>query len=368
MAQPVALHSVSDYHDRAKTILSKSVYDYFALGAGNDGTVVENSKAFSRLLLNWRCLRGVEKVELTTSVLGHKISSPICVAPASMQRLTCEDGEKAMARACCAADTLMTLSSWSTCSMEEVTTVAGKASPLWFQLYISPDRLFSQRLVQRAEKSGFKALVVTVDVPRPGVRFANMRNGFALPPHLTLAHYGSLDGHGVGGEDFIKRNVSVLMDVSISWADIQWLKTITRMPVVVKGVMTGEDAREALRHGADAIWVSNHGGRQLDGTPATIDVLAEVVEAIDGRAEVYMDGGVRSGTDVLKALALGARAVFIGRPPLWGLVCNGAAGAEDVLRILNHELEVSLTLCGCSSVQAVPKSIVVPARQYRSVL
>ena len=370
MAQSGALISVGDYHDRAKMILSKSVYEYYARGAGDDGTVEENERAFSRLLLKWRCLRGVEKVNLTTSVLGCAVSSPVCVAPSAMQKLASPDGERSMAHACARAGALTTLSSWSTISMEDVAAIPANGSPRWFQLYVSPDREFTRSIVSRAESSGYQALVLTIDVPRSGVRFSDKRNDFELPPHLSLVHYGSNDVHrsilggGQANYDACKKHI----DRALTGNDIRWLKSITRMPVVVKGVMSCEDAREALRHGADAIWVSNHGGRQLDGTPATIDVLAEVVEAIDGRAEVYMDGGVRSGTDVLKALALGARAVFIGRPPLWGLVCNGAAGAEDVLRILNHELEVSLTLCGCSSVQAVPKSIVVPASRYRSAL
>ena len=369
---PPITRSVSDFQEKAKSILPKQVYDYYASGATDEESLRENCNAFSRLVLKWRCLRGVTDINLCTTVQGVAIRSPICVAPTAMQRMASPDGEVAMARACARSGTIMTLSTWATSSIEEVAAGAGPDSLRWFQLYIYKDRDITRKLVERAEQWGYKAIALTVDAPRLGIRYADGRNKFSLPPHLTLANFSSGGDHATGvkgsSQSGLAEYVASLIDRSLCWDDIDWLKSITSLPIIVKGVMSAEDAREALRHDVAGIWVSNHGARQLDTTPATIEVLPEVVRAVDKRVEVYVDGGVRTGTDVLKALALGARAVFVGRPALWGLACDREVGVQQVLRVLNLELEVAMALCGCVSVQDVPRSIISPAARYRSSL
>lgn len=370
--QLLPLHSVEDFRDRAQANLPKQVYEYYASGATDEESLRENCSAFSRLLLKWRCLRGVSSVDMRTTVQGVGISSPICVAPTAMQRMAHPQGEVAMARGCASVGTIMTLSTWATSSIEEVAENAGENSLRWFQLYIYKDRAITRKLVERAELCGYKAIALTVDATRLGIRYADMRNKFTLPPHLTLANFAKSGKHATGvkgdSQSGLAEYVASLIDRSVCWDDIEWLKSITSLPIIVKGVMTAEDAHEAVRRGVSGIWVSNHGARQLDSTAATIEALPEVIQAVNGRVEVYVDGGVRNGTDVLKALALGARAVFVGRPSVWGLACNGEAGVRQVLELLNHELQVALILCGCRSVREVPESIVVHASRYRSAL
>eukprot|EP00117_Sycon_ciliatum_P048366 scpid76147/ scgid34442/ Hydroxyacid oxidase 1; Glycolate oxidase len=373
-ARHLPFQSVAEFEEHAKVVLPKQAYDYYSSGATNEVSLRENCQAFSRLLLRWRCLRGITNADLRTTVQGDAISSPICVAPTAMQRMACPDGEVAMARACARSKTVMTLSTWATSSIEQVAAASAgdPASLRWFQLYIYSDREITRRLAERAERCGYKAIAVTVDTPRLGIRYADMENKFTLPRHLTLANFDTSGAHASGvkgsSQSGLAEYVASLIDRSLCWDDIDWLKSITKLPIIVKGVMNAEDATEALRRGVSGIWVSNHGARQLDSTAATIEVLPEVVHAVNGRVEVYVDGGVRNGGDVLKALALGARAVFVGRPALWGLACNGEAGVCQVLELLNKELELSMALCGCPSVLDVPESIVVPAARYRSAL
>ncbi|XP_048698500.2 2-Hydroxyacid oxidase 1 isoform X3 [Caretta caretta] len=295
-------------------------------------------------------LRDVSVMDLSTAVLGQKISMPICVGATAMQSMAHVDGEAATARACRSLGTGMMLSSWATSTIEEVAQAAPDGLH-WLQLYIYKDREVTRSLVQRAERAGYKGIFVTVDTPLLGKRFDDIRNKFQLPPHLRMKNFDTNDlafssEKGYGENSGLAVYVAQAIDPSIKWEDITWLRGLTSLPIVTKGILRADDAREAVKHGVNGILVSNHGARQLDGVPATIDVLPEIVEAVEGKAEVYLDGGVRKGTDVLKALALGAKAVFIGRPIIWGLVYQGEEGAKEVLQMLKEEFQLAMALSG----------------------
>jgi (S)-2-hydroxy-acid oxidase len=303
-----------------------------------------------------RILIDVTSVDLSTTVLGFKISMPIMVAPTAMQRMAHPEGELATARAAAAAGTIMTLSSWATSSVEEVASVGPGIR--FFQLYVYKDRNVVAQLVRRAERAGFKAIALTVDTPRLGRRESDIKNRFSLPPHLTLKNFEGLDlGHMEKTSDSgLASYVAGQIDRSLSWKDVKWLQTITRLPILVKGVLTAEDTKLALQAGAAGIIVSNHGARQLDYVPATISALEEVVQAASGRVPVFLDGGVRRGTDVLKALALGASGVFIGRPVVFSLACEGEAGVKKVLQMLRDEFELAMALAGCTKIKDINRS------------
>nr|XP_048698500.1 2-Hydroxyacid oxidase 1 isoform X3 [Caretta caretta] len=295
-------------------------------------------------------LRDVSVMDLSTAVLGQKISMPICVGATAMQSMAHVDGEAATARACRSLGTGMMLSSWATSTIEEVAQAAPDGLH-WLQLYIYKDREVTRSLVQRAERAGYKGIFVTVDTPLLGKRFDDIRNKFQLPPHLRMKNFDTNDlafssEKGYGENSGLAVYVAQAIDPSIKWEDITWLRGLTSLPIVTKGILRADDAREAVKHGVNGILVSNHGARQLDGVPATIDVLPEIVEAVEGKAEVFLDGGVRKGTDVLKALALGAKAVFIGRPIIWGLVYQGEEGAKEVLQMLKEEFQLAMALSG----------------------
>ncbi|OAY73241.1 Peroxisomal (S)-2-hydroxy-acid oxidase GLO1 [Ananas comosus] len=361
--------NVMEYEAIAKQKLPKMVYDYYASGAEDQWTLQENREAFSRILFRPRILIDVSNIDMTTTVLGFKISMPIMIAPTAMQKMAHPDGEYATARAASAAGTIMTLSSWATSSVEEVASTGPGIR--FFQLYVYKDRNVVAQLVRRAEKAGFKAIALTVDTPRLGRREDDIKNRFTLPPFLTLKNF---EGLNLGKMD--KANDSGLasyvagqIDRSLSWKqDVKWLQTITCMPIFVKGVLTAEDARLAVQAGAAGIIVSNHGARQLDYVPATITALEEVVKAAQGRVPVFLDGGVRRGTDVFKALALGASGVFIGRPVLFSLAAEGEAGVRKVLQMLRDEFELTMALSGCTSLKEITRNhIVTPADMHRAV-
>ena len=287
----------------------------------------------------------VSEVTTATTVLGVESSMPLFVAPTAFQRTVHPDGELAMARAAAAAGALMCLSTFATATIEEIVEAAPGA-PRWFQLYWSSDRGFVRDIVERAEAAGFRAVVITVDLPRLGRREMDLRTGFVVPEELPVPAFLALAdaARAVSPED-----ISWAVDDTLTWRDLEWLRSVSSLPVLVKGVLTAEDTLLAGEAGADGIIVSNHGGRQLDGVAATLDALPEVVEAAGERLVVLMDGGIRRGSDVVKALALGAQAVLAGRPPLWGLGVDGADGAQRVLELLRDEIELALALCGCSS-------------------
>jgi len=327
---PVAVN-VRDYERLAEEKLDANAHAYFVGGAGDEVTLRENLAAFERRKLRPRVLVDVHDVSTATTVLGNEVALPILIAPLALQRMAHPDGELATARAAAAAGTIMCLSTASTAPPADVAAAAPDA-PRWFQVYVFGDRSATEELIAEAVDHHFSALVLTVDTPYLGRRERDIRVDFQIPEHLTIT--GDIFGQG--------------FDASLSWRDLEWLAGY-ELPVVVKGILTAEDARLACEHGAAAIVVSNHGGRQLDGVPASLDALEEVVAAVDGRAEVLLDGGVRRGTDVLKALALGARAVLIGRAMVWGLAASGEEGVTDVLRLLQKEVELGLALLGCAS-------------------
>ncbi|XP_063297570.1 2-Hydroxyacid oxidase 1 [Pelobates fuscus] len=356
------LITVDDFEQYAKQFLQKSVYDYYRSGAGDQQTLADNVAAFSRWRFYPRVLRDVSITDLSTTILGQRVSMPICVGATAMQRMAHPDGETATVRACKSLDVGMMLSSWATSSIEEVAEAAPE-SLRWMQLYIYKDRNLTRSLVQRAERSGYKGIFLTVDTPYLGRRLADVRNKFQLPPHLRMKNFDTEElafssKEGYGEDSGLAVYVAQAIDASIKWDDIEWLKGITSLPIVLKGILRADDAKKAVKCGVSGILVSNHGARQLDGVPATIDILPEIVEAVDGKVEVYLDGGIRKGTDVLKALALGARAVFVGRPAIWGLAYQGEEGVKQVLNILMEELKLSMSLTGCCNIQEIKRCLV----------
>ena len=328
--------NVWDYEALAAEHLDPGAFGYYAGGAGDELTLRDNVEAFRRWRLRPRVLVDVAEPSTAATVLGQELSMPLIVAPVAFQRVAHPDGEVGMARAAHAAGTAMCLSTLSTTGPAEV---AETGVTRFFQLYVFRDEGVTRHLVDQARAGGFAALVLTVDTPIVGRRERDFRTGFTIPPDVTVASLGR--GNVTPVEAFAQ------MSASVSWHDIERLSSMADLPVVVKGVLTEEDAALACEHGAAAIVVSNHGGRQLDGVAATIDALPEVVEAVDGRVEVLVDGGVRRGTDVVRALALGAQAVLVGRAPLWGLAVDGEAGARRVLELLREEIRLALQLVGC---------------------
>ncbi len=353
---PVNLH---EYQVAAQALLSPMAYGYVAGGSGDEVTLQENRAAFARWRLLPRYMRGIEQCEVGTSVLGQEISLPVIVAPTAFHRLMHDVGETATARAATRAGTIFTLSTFSTRSIEDVAT---EANNWWFQLYMNRDRGLTRELVQRAEAEGAAALVVTVDLPLLGRREADERNRFGLPDGVTFANFQRVENRptstAVAGSALT--NYANSLEPALTWKDLDWLASVTSMPIVPKGILSPADAREAFEHGARAIVVSNHGGRQLDSAVASLDALPAVIEAIDGRGEVLLDGGIRRGTDVLKAIALGAKAVLLGRPILWGLAVGGEEGVIHVLELLRAEIALDLILCGLASVDEINRSLLVP--------
>ena len=355
------LLNVADYARFAREKLPKDILGYYEGGALDEITLRENTAGWERLKLYYRVLAGVGPREMGTTVLGRSISMPICVAPTAFHKLACEAGEIATARAAKKTGTLFILSSLSNTPMEEV--FAQAASPKWFQLYIYKDRGITGELIQRAEAAGAEAIVLTVDAPGLGTRERDSRNNFRLPDGLSVANLAPLGKgdiptvEGSGLAAYVRDNFKS----DLGFDDLEWLCGSTQLPVIVKGVCRGDDARRSIEHGAKAIVVSNHGGRQLDTAPATCEVLPHVVAAVGDGCEVYVDGGIRRGSDVLKAIAFGARAVLVGRPILWGLTVNGEQGATDILEILRRELDEAMLLCGCTRLADIDALLLRPS-------
>jgi 4-hydroxymandelate oxidase len=355
---PAELLNLAAFETAARERLPPLAWDYYAGGSYDELTLADNVAAFRRLRLAYRVLRDLSGRTLATTVLGQAVSMPVLVAPTAFHRLADEEGEVATGRAAAAHGTVMMLSTLSTCSIEAVCAAGG---PVWFQLYVYRDRGATRALVERAEAAGCTALVLTVDAQLWGRRERDVRNRFTLPPGLECVNLGGtemarLPEQAAGSG--LSAYVTSLFDPSLSWPDLAWLASITRLPVVVKGIVHPEDARLAVEHGAAAVVVSNHGGRQLDTAVAGLDALPAVVEAVAGRLEVLVDGGIRRGSDVVKALALGARAVGVGRPVLWGLAVAGQRGVELVLDRLRDELDVAMGLCGCRSPAEVDAGLI----------
>jgi 4-hydroxymandelate oxidase len=335
--------NVGEYEALARERMDAKHWDYYMGGSGDELTIRANRMAFEQRLLRPRMLVDVSICDMRTTVLGIPLSMPIMAAPSAFHIFAHPEAECATVRGVGQADTLMVVSSVASRTIEDIAVAA--TGPLWFQLYVYHDDAITTHLVRRAEEAGYRAIVLTVDVARFGRRERDVRNGLTLP----------------SAANFTVDDVTDLKP-SLTWKDIAWLRTLTTLPILLKGVLTAEDALLAVEHGVDGIIVSNHGGRQLDGVLASLDALPEVVETVNNRCEVYLDGGIRRGTDVIKALALGARAVLIGRPVLWGLAAAGAEGVRDVFELLRTELEFAMMLSGrpnlasidCSLVQAPP--------------
>jgi 4-hydroxymandelate oxidase len=351
--------NLQDFEKLARQRLPGEALGFIASGAADEITLHENRRAYDEIFLRYRVLRGVEKRDLTTTLFGKKVSFPVLIAPTGFHKLIHADGEIGMARAAAEVGALMVVSTMANTPLEEVR--AAVAGPMWFQLYVYKDRGVTRSLLERAEAAGYDAIQVTVDLPVLGRREAQIRDRFGLPSHLRLAN---LEGAGFGelssvfGDSGIAAYTTRMLDSSLTWKDIEWFKSICKLPMLVKGIVRADDACIAVESGADGIVVSNHGGRQLDTSVSTIRALPEVVDAVGDRALVMVDGGIQRGTDVIKALALGAKAVQIGRPTLWGLAVGGQAGVERVLELLKLEFDLAMALSGCASVAEVKRDLI----------
>ena len=356
---PSGLVTLADHEQHARTQLDDNAWAYFSGGAADEISLRANRSAWDALPLWPRVLRPLAGGHTRVPLLGRTLAHPILLAPVAFQRLAHPDGELAMAYAAAALGAGVVLSTQASVSLESVAQAVlpdpGRG-PLWFQLYLQPDRGFTQALVQRAEAAGYEALVLTVDAPTSGVRDRERRAGFRLPPGVGPVNLAGLQAPAPSA---LGPGQSALFDGLLhhapTWDDIAWLQSITRLPVLLKGVLHPADARQAVSVGAAGLIVSNHGGRTLDTAPATATALPRVVQAVGGAVPVLVDGGIRRGTDVLKAMALGASAVLVGRPAVWGLANAGAAGVALVLRLLRDELEVAMALTGCATLaEATP--------------
>jgi len=339
--------SLEEFERLAKTAMSHMAYEYVSAGAADEHSLGWNRDAYQRLRLRPRVLIDVATVAMETMLFGQTMPFPILLAPTAYQRTMHPDGEVATAAGASAAGATMIMSTAATSTFTDVACATG--SPLWFQLYVQSDRAFTQELVEHVQAAGCAALVVTVDTPTLGARDRMVKAKFALPDGVLTPHL-----HDVSTN---RRGVIVPDRISITWRDIEWLRSIARVPVLLKGILDHDDAERAIAAGADGIIVSNHGARNLDTVPATIDALPQVAERVAGRIPVLMDGGIRRGTDIVKALALGAQAVLIGRPYCYGLAVGGAAGVARVIEILRTELELAMKLCGRPTIASIDRSV-----------
>lgn len=366
MTNPTTPINLFEYETLATQQLSQMARDYYASGAWDEITLRDNRAAFERYKLRPRMLVDVSQRDLSTNILGQSLQLPILVAPMAFQCLAHPEGEIATAKAAAKLGSVMVLSTLATKSMEEVASVRNQ-TPQWFQLYVHRDRALTRALVECANAAGFQALCLTVDTPLIGRRERDIRNQFVLPPGMELANLATLKDLEIPfrtGESGLFAYFAEQINPALTWADLEWLQSLSPLPVVVKGILRGDDAVRAVEHGAKAVIVSNHGGRQLDGAIATIDALSEVVSAVGDNVEVLVDGGIRRGTDVLKALALGAKAVLLGRPVLWGLAVGGEAGVQHVLQLLRDELDLAMALSGCAKVQDIDPSLIVRCDRF----
>jgi L-lactate dehydrogenase (cytochrome) len=372
--------TIEDLRRIARRQLPRAVFDFVEGGAGDEQSVARNRAAFERLLFQPRILVDVSKRDQATVVLGERVATPVLVSPTGMAGICWPKGEVAAARAAHEAGTIYTLSTHASCSIEEV--AAGAPGSLWFQLYVWQNRDLTRSFVERARAAGYRALVLTVDVPVISRRERDVRSGFTIPPRITVRNV--LDtvrrvgwmgrvlcgprltlANLVGMPGAPRTDIVTLggvanrqVDPSIAWADLAWFRSLWSGPLLLKGVLTVADARRAAEHGVDGLIVSNHGGRQLDGTPASVEALPEIADAVGHRVEVLLDGGVRRGADVVRALALGARAVMIGRPYLYGLAAGGSAGVRRALEILANEVDHVLALTGVPRVGDLDRTVV----------
>lgn len=368
---PYNFASVDDYEKYALQVLPKNVADYYAGGAGHEFSLKLNTAAFQSYRIRPRMLVSLSNMDTSCTIMGHRLTMPLGISPSAMQKMAHPDGECGNARAAGAKGLIYILSTLSTTSIEDVAEGAPDTIK-WFQLYIYSDREVTKGLVQRAEKAGFKAIVLTVDAPIFGTRYRDIKNTFSLPPHLRLANFqdekATKLNTSVENASSLSVYIKSLLDPKLCWDDIRWLQSITNLPIVVKGILTAEDAIKAVSLRVKGIMVSNHGARQIDTCPATIEVLPEIAKAVGGKCDIYLDGGIRCGIDIFKAVALGAKMVFIGRPALWGLAHSGEEGVKKVLDILITEFKDSCALAGCPTVEDIRNNKVVVHKSYYSNL
>jgi 4-hydroxymandelate oxidase len=361
MTPPIKPINLFEYQTLASQQLPAMARDYYASGSWDEITLRDNRAAFERYKLRPRMLVDVSQRDLSTTILGQSLPLPILIAPMAFQCLAHPEGEIGTAKAAAKLGSVMVLSTLATTSMEDVAS-ARSQTPQWFQLYVHRDRGLTRALVERAHAAGFQALCLTVDAPVLGKREKDIYNQFVFPSDMELANFSRLTHLEIPyqpGESGLFTYFLEQLNPALTWSDLEWLQSLSPLPLVVKGILRGDDAIRAVEHGAQAVIVSNHGGRQLDGAIASIDALSEVVAAVGDQVDVLVDGGIRRGTDVLKALALGAKAVLLGRPVLWGLTLTGEAGVKHVLELLRDELDLAMALSGCAKLQDIDSSLVV---------
>lgn len=358
---PASAVSLGDFELLARERLTAMAWEYISGGAGDELTLRWNRDAYDRIKLKPRVLVDVSKLDTRVNLFGRELPFPILLAPAAYQKLVHSEGELATAKGAGAAT--MVVSTMASVSVEDI--AAATKQPPWFQLYVQPDRGFTKALVQRAEAAGCQALVVTVDTPIPGLRNREERIKFALPPGIERPNLKGLNT--AGSSHLPKENeiYNALFDARLTWKDVEWLRSLTKLPVLLKGVLNPDDADLAAKSGASGVIVSNHGSRNIDTLPATIEALPEVAAKVAGRIPVLVDGGIRRGTDVLKALALGAQAILIGRPYLYGLGVGGADGVNRVVGILRREFEMAMALTGRTSIAELGESVLWQSQQEK---
>ncbi len=349
--------TLSDFEPLARQVLPHMEFEYAAGGAGDEATLRANQEAFQRVRLRPRMLVDVSKIDTSLEIFGEKLASPIILAPCAYQRLFHPDGELATVQGANDSGTVLMASTASTVGIDEMAKASSR--PLWFQLYASSDRGFTRALVQRVEAAGCTVLCLTVDAPIRGIRDRDIRTKFALPPGIERPNFRGLNAAAVTGNPRpTGRSIySPNLDPAFDWRALDWLLGVTNLPLLVKGILTGSDAARAVAAGVAGIVVSNHGARTVDTVPATIEALPEVADAVAGRVPIILDSGIRRGTDIVKALAMGARAVMIGRPYLYGLAVDGAAGVARIVEILRMELEMAMGLCGRCSLQELDSPV-----------
>jgi L-lactate dehydrogenase (cytochrome) len=376
MSKPL---TIADLKSLARRRVPKMFFDYADSGSWTEGTYRANESDFEAIKLRQRVLVDMTDRSLKSEMIGQPVAMPVALAPTGLTGMQHADGEMLAAKAAEDFGVPFTLSTMSICSIEDVASVTSK--PFWFQLYVMKDRAFIENLIDRAKRAGCSALVVTADLQILGQRHKDLRNGLSAPPKFTPKHiwqmatrpqwcldmartkrhgFGNIVGHAKNVSDLSSLSVwtAEQFDPRLSWADIAWIKERWNGKLIIKGILDEEDARAAADTGADAIIVSNHGGRQLDGAPSSISMLPKIVEAVGDRIEVHLDSGIRSGQDVLKAVALGAKGTYIGRPFLYGLGAMGGQGVELALNIIRKEMDITMALCGKRDIKAVDRSVI----------
>lgn len=340
------LINLFDFEKKAEQVMPKMAYEFLASGAADENTLKWNREVFDNIKINTHVLNDVSKIDTRISILGQELANPVLIAPTAFHKVMHPVGEVAMARGAGLASTTFVVSSFTTTPIEEIAKAASQ--PLWFQLYLLQDRAFVKDLIQKVEALGIKALCITVDTPVAGARDRQQRVKFQLPAGMNTPYMVQTTSYGRG----------IPLQISVTWKDVEWLRSITRVPILLKGILNSDDAEQAIKAGMSGIVVSNHGARNLDTVPATIEVLPHVVKRVNKRIPVLVDGGIRRGTDVVKAIALGANAVLVGRPACYGLACGGAEGVAKVLTILQTEFQMAMALAGAASVGKIDQSFI----------